>query len=164
MSSATDTAQSDASRRTLRVIAGFEAVKGFIALAAGLGLLSLLHHDLHHLALSLIGHLRLDPDALYPAMFLRDVDKLLAADRGPLLLAACAYVTVRFSEAYGLWHQRPWGEWLGALSGALYLPFELRHMILRPTLATASVIAANLAVVAFLAWLLWRQRSLRRLD
>ena len=158
---ATDPAQSAANRRMLRVIAAFEAFKGLIALAASLGLLSLLHHDLHHLALSLIGHLGLDPGAQYPAMILHDVDKLLGADLGPLLLAACGYVMVRFFEAYGLWHQRTWGEWLGALSGALYLPFELRHMILRPTFATAAVIAANLAVVAFLAWLLWRQRSAR---
>lgn len=161
MTHATDAVQSAASRRTLRIIAGFEALKGLIALAAGLGLLSLLHHDLHHLALSLIGHLGLEPGAQYPALILRDVDKLLAADLGPLLLAACGYVTVRFFEAYGLWQQRSWGEWLGALSGALYLPFELRHMMLRPTFATAAVIAANLAVVGFLAWLLWRQRSAR---
>jgi uncharacterized membrane protein (DUF2068 family) len=151
--------QTAASRRALRAIAGFEALKGLVALAASLGLLSLLHHDLHHLALSLIGHLGLDPGAPFPALLLRDVDKLLAADRGSLLLAAGAYVTLRWAEAYGLWKQRRWGEWLGALSGALYLPFELRHMLHRPTLATALVIAANLAVVGFLAWLLWRQRG-----
>lgn len=162
MTHANDSMQSAASRQALRVIAGFEAFKGLLALAAGLGLLSLLHHDLHHLALSLIGHLGLDPGAPYPALILRDVDKLLTADLAPLLFVAGGYVTVRFFEAYGLWHQRTWGEWLGALSGALYLPFELRHMILQPTFATAAVIATNLAVVGFLAWLLWRQRRALR--
>jgi uncharacterized membrane protein (DUF2068 family) len=69
-----------------------------------------------------------------------------------LLLAASAYVLVHFLEAFGLWRQRPWGEWLGALSGALYVPFGSRHLIHDPTLATAVVMAINVAVVCFLAW------------
>lgn len=145
----------------LRAIAGFEALKGIVALAAGLGFLSLLHRDLHHVAASLIGHIGLDPGGHYPAIILDNVDKLLAVNRGSLLLAASAYVLVRFMEAYGLWNERPWGEWLGALSGALYVPFELRHLIHSPTLATAAVVVVNIAVVGFLAWQL-RQRGLSR--
>jgi len=38
------------------------------------------------------------------------------------------------------------------LSGALYVPFELRHFIHGPTVATAVVITANIVVVGFLAW------------
>jgi uncharacterized membrane protein (DUF2068 family) len=60
--------------------------------------------------------------------------------------------------SYGLWHERGWGEWLGALSGALYVPFELRHLIHQPTVATALVIAADVVVVGFLAWQIWGRR------
>ena len=141
----------------LHAIAGFEALKGIVALAAGLGFLSLLHQDLHHIAVSLIGHIGLDPGGHYPVIILNDVDKLLAANRVSLILAVSAYVLVRFLEAYGLWNERPWGEWLGALSGALYIPFELRHLIHGPTLATAAVVVVNIAVVGFLAWQLWRR-------
>jgi uncharacterized membrane protein (DUF2068 family) len=74
------------------------------------------------------------------------------------MLAACVYVVVRLLEAYGLWNERVWGEWLGAVSGAMYVPFELRHLIHRPTLATAVVIALNLALVGFLGWQLWSRR------
>jgi uncharacterized membrane protein (DUF2068 family) len=147
-----------ARRRALRAIAGFEAVKGIVALAASLGFLSLLHHDLHQIAASLIGHVGLDPGAHYPSIILHDVDQLLDVDRRSLMLAAGAYVLVRLSEAYGLWNQRLWGQWLGALSGALYVPFELQHLIHRPTVATASVMIVNLAVVGFLAWQLWQRR------
>lgn len=69
-------------------------------------------------------------------------------------------MTVRFLEAYGLWTQRPWGEWLGALSGALYVPFELRHFLHSPGWATAAVMTANVVVVSFLGWQLWRRRTL----
>jgi uncharacterized membrane protein (DUF2068 family) len=151
---------SSASARTraLRAIATFEAVKGVVALAASLGFLSLLHRDLHQIAASLIGHIGLSPGARYPALVLRDVDQLVDADLRPLMLAASAYVLVRFLEAYGLWHERHWGEWLGAASAAMYVPFEVWHLIHRPTLATAVVIALNLAVVGFLGWQLWSRR------
>jgi uncharacterized membrane protein (DUF2068 family) len=145
-------------RRALRAIAAFEVLKGLLALAAVLGLLSLMHHDLHHIAAALIGHVGLDPGGHYPALALDELDKLLATDRRTLLLAALAYVGLRWLEAFGLWRERPWGEWLGAVSGALYLPFELRHFAHRPALATAAVMAANVAVVGFLLWRLRQRR------
>lgn len=138
--------------RMLRGIAGFEAIKGVVALAAVLGLLGLLHHDLHHAAATLIGHIGLRPGGHCPSLALAQLDQWLAADRGPLLLAAAGYIALRFTEAYGLWHARPWGERLGAWSGALYLPFEGQHLIHRPGALSAMVLFTNLAVVGFLVW------------
>jgi uncharacterized membrane protein (DUF2068 family) len=75
-----------------------------------------------------------------------------------LVLLAMAYVVLRFFEAYGLWYQRTWGQWLGALSGALYIPFEVWHMMRGPTLAGIVVFVSNLLVVGYLAFLVWRER------
>jgi uncharacterized membrane protein (DUF2068 family) len=144
-------------RRALRTIAAFEALKGALALVASIGLLSLLHHDLRHLAEALIGHVGLDPGAHYPALLLHDVDLLRDTNMQTLMLAAAGYVGIRWAEAWGLWHERPWGEWLGALSGALYVPFELRHLVHRPTALSALVITVNVAMVAYLGWRLWRR-------
>lgn len=150
-------------RKALRAIAAFEALKGLAALVASLGLLTLLHHDLHHIVASLIGHIGLAPGDRYPAMVLTDINQLARADLTPLLLAAAAYVLVRFAEAYGLWKGRWWGEWLGALSGALYIPFELRHIVHHPSRAAVAVALANIAIVAFLGTQL-RQRSETRIQ
>ena len=149
-------------RRALRAIAGFEALKGLLALAAGLGLLGLLHRDLHHMALVLISHVGMDPGGRYPALLLHAADVLGDANLRSLLLVAVLYVAVRWAEAWGLWNGHRWGEWLGALSGALYVPFELRHLLHKPGLSAALVLALNLAVVGFLAWQLWRERRERR--
>jgi uncharacterized membrane protein (DUF2068 family) len=145
-------------RGPLRAIAAYEAVKGITAIAAGVGLLGLLQHGLRQVATALIGHIGLDPGAHYPSVVLHAVDALRDANLRSLALAAFAYALVRLLEAYGLWHDRVWGEWLAVLSGALYVPFEVRHLIHRPTAAAAVVIAANLAIVAFLAWQLSRRR------
>jgi uncharacterized membrane protein (DUF2068 family) len=149
----------DAAQRLLRGIAGVEAVKGALALAAALGLLGLVHHDLRQVAASLIGHIGLRPGGQYPAMVLGELDRWLAADRTSLLVAAGGYVVLRFTEAYGLWHARPWGEKLGALSGALYVPFELQHLIHRPSALTLAVLTTNVAVVGFLVWRLRRRAT-----
>ena len=148
-----------AKRRALRVIAVFEAVKGGLALCAALGLFSLLHHDLHHLASALISHVGLDPGGRYPTLLLHAVDVLKDANLRSLVAVAAAYVSVRLAEAWGLWHGRSWGEWLGALSGALYLPFELQHLLHRPGVINAAVLLLNAGVVAFLGWQLWRERG-----
>ncbi|HUN92933.1 MAG TPA: DUF2127 domain-containing protein [Burkholderiaceae bacterium] len=140
----------------MRTIAIFEAAKGIGALAASLGFLSLLHHDLHRIAVDLISHFGLDPGAHYPAILVRYADVLANANVRQLVLLASGYVAIRLAEAHGLWHQRRWGEWLGALSGALYVPFEVRHLLHRPTALSAGVLLFNVAVVAFLAFQLWR--------
>ena len=62
-------------RRTLRTIAAFEALKGAVALVAGVGVLGLLHNDLHQIAVALIGHVGLSPGAHYPALLLAGIDR-----------------------------------------------------------------------------------------
>jgi uncharacterized membrane protein (DUF2068 family) len=148
-----------ARRRALRAIAVFEALKGLAALAAIAGVLDLMHHDVRRLALELIGHFRMNPDGRYPSILLHYAELLPGADLRALLALALAYILVRMLEAYGLWNDRVWGEWLGALAGGLYLPFELAHLAHRPSVINAAVLAGNALVVGFLAYQLWRRRS-----
>jgi uncharacterized membrane protein (DUF2068 family) len=146
-----------ARQRAQRLIALVEALKGIGALAASIGLLSLLHHDLRHVVAVLIGHFGLKPGDHYPEELLRYASILQDTSLRTLVALAGAYVSLRLIEAYGLWKGRAWGEWLGALSGAVYVPFELRHLLHRPGVFSAAVVLANVAIVAFLAWQLWRR-------
>ena len=142
----------------LRAIAVFEAVKGLAALAASIGVLGLLHHNLHQAALALLWRFHLDRALQYPALLLHYADLLSAIDLRSLAPVVIGYVTVRLAEAYGLWMEKVWAEWLGALSGALYIPFEVAHLMHRTTLVNASVLLANIAMVAFLAFQLWKRK------
>jgi uncharacterized membrane protein (DUF2068 family) len=146
-------------RRAQRLIALFEALKGLGALAASIGLLSLLHHDLRHMVEVMIGHFGLDPGGHYPMALLHYATLLQDASVQSLVMLATAYVALRLTEAYGLWKDRAWGEWLGALSGAIYVPFEVRHLLHRPSALSAAVVLANVLIIAFLAWQLWRRRA-----
>lgn len=145
-------------RRTLRAIAAFEAAKGVFALAALAGLLDLMHHDVRQLAIELIGRFGLPQGGRFPTMLLHYADMVGGADARTVIMLGLGYVTIRFVEAWGLWFDRSWGELFGALSGALYVPFELQHFIHRPSLAGAAVLAVNLFLIAYLLMTLQRKR------
>lgn len=148
-----------ATRVALEGVALFEATKGLAALAALLGWLGLVHHDVQRLALELIGHFQLDPTTHYPALLLRYVDELNVTPLRTTVLLGSAYIGLRWIEACGLWLDRAWGQWLGALGGAIYVPFELRHFWHEPTWQSALVVVCNIALVGFLGWRLWKRRT-----
>jgi uncharacterized membrane protein (DUF2068 family) len=103
------------------------------------------------------GYFGLDRGGRYPSILLRYADALSDINVLSLLLLAAGYVLLRFCEAYGLWHQRTWGQWLGALSGGLYIPFEVRHLLHTPSIVGALVLIGNVLVVGYLALLVWRK-------
>src|SRR5262245_7620738 len=148
-----------ATRRTLRAIALYEAIKGVAALAAIVGVVDLMHHDARRLAIELIGRFHLTPEARFPSILLHYAELLPNANLRPLLYIAAGYILVRFLEAYGLWYERAWGEWLGAFAAGLYIPFEIRHLLHHPSVISAVVLAGNVFVVGFLAFQLWRRRG-----
>ena len=143
---------------TLRTIAIFELTKGLAAILASLGLLSLFHHDLHHLIYALIGHFHLDPESYYPHSVLVAIDWLTVERLRNLMLLAWAYAALRLVEGYGLWKDYVWAEWLAVLSGSIYLPVEFTHLYHRPNAINLLMPLANLAVVAYLAHRLWRKK------
>lgn len=151
--------KADATRRALHAIALFEGVKGIAALAASLGLLGLAHQDLRQLAFALIGHFHLNPDARYPRLFLNYAEVLDNENLRSVVLLAWAYAAIRLTEAYGLWKDRAWAEWLAALSGAVYIPLEFKHLLEHSTVTNAAVLTGNLCVVLYMVLRLVRRRA-----
>jgi uncharacterized membrane protein (DUF2068 family) len=74
--------------------------------------------------------------------------------------AAMAYAAVRFTEAWGLWHRRVWAEWFALLSGALYLPWEIVKLVEHPNRLHAAVFLGNLAILAYMACVRFRDARL----
>ena len=93
--STANTRHPDATRRALRAIAVFEGIKGIAALAAAVGVLDLMHNDVRHLAIELIGHFHLNPEAHYPSILLHYADLLPGADLRSLMLLASGYIATR---------------------------------------------------------------------
>ena len=136
----------------LRSVALLEGTKGALVLLVGFGLLSLIHHDVQRFAERLIAHAHLNPAARYPRIFLDLAGQL--TDGHLLLIAAgaAAYSIVRFVEAYGLWYARRWAEWFAALSGGVYVPFELFELRERVTWLSVGALVLNIAIVAVMLY------------
>ena len=149
---------------TLRAIAMVELAKGAIVLLAGAGLLSLLHRDVEDIADKLVRHLHLNPASDVPRIFLELAARLSSSNLWLLALGAAAYAAIRFAEAYGLWRDRAWAEWLGAVSGLIYVPFELHALTKGVTALKVTLLCVNLIVVWVLSDALaqrGRKRNLR---
>jgi uncharacterized membrane protein (DUF2068 family) len=142
----------------VRLVALFEALKGLLVLAAGSGVLALLHDDLHALALRLVEHAHLNPASHYPRIFIDAASHVGETQLLLLALGALAYAALRLVEAWGLYHACAWAEVLAAASGAIYLPFELYGLVTRPDLLHAVLLLANAAAVAVMLVALRQRR------
>ena len=134
----------------LRTIAGFEAAKGVLVLLAGIGLLQLVHRDVQEAAEDLVRHLHLSPSAHYPRIFLELAAQINSTWLWVLAAGSSLYAGLRLVEAFGLWREKRWAKWLGAASGAVYVPFELVGLFEKVTALRIASLVTNLLIVAYL--------------
>jgi uncharacterized membrane protein (DUF2068 family) len=135
----------------LRTVAMFELLKGVLVLLLGFGALTLIHKDLDEIAERLIAFLRVNPGGKLSGFFFRLADH--TSDRSLWFVAAGAlvYSTVRFLEAYGLWHERAWAEWFALISGCIYLPWEIMGLAHHPHPWKWGVLITNILIVLYMA-------------
>ena len=138
------------SHKAIQFVAALEAFKGIVVLLAASGLLALMHHDLHDLAAQLIEHAHLNPASHYPQIFLDAADHVTDSRLKELAMGAALYSVLRLVEGYGLFRERIWAEMLAALSGAIYIPFEIAALIHKPTLISTGLLILNVGIVALM--------------
>jgi uncharacterized membrane protein (DUF2068 family) len=139
----------------LRTIAILEAAKGGLAFIVALGLHALAGQNLQLVAERIVTHLHLNPASHYPNVLITAAAQV--TDKNVNLVAAgvILYTLIRFIEAYGLWRQKRWTEWFALISGAVYIPFEIREIIIYFNFLTVSILLINLMVVAYLIHLMF---------
>jgi len=122
-------------------------------LLAGFGVLSLVHRDAWDVAESFLEWLHISPDAHYAQVCLNLADQVTDTKVWAVALGALTYSTLRFFEAYGLWRERAWAEWLAMISGGIYLPFEIYELMRRLDWIRLGIFLVNLAVVLYMVYL-----------
>lgn len=146
----------------LRFIAVFEASKGLLALIVSLGLVELLHKDIQDLVYQLTSTLHLDMHNHLLALTFEEA-KHISPDQIKLFIGlVLTYAGVRFLEAWGLWFNRRWAEWFAALSGSIYLPFEIYELFQNVSWIKITITLINIGIVLYVAKDLLRE-SFRRL-
>lgn len=139
-----------ARRQALRSIALVEFAKGAAVLAAAL---SLYWIDPSDVADAFLHFLHISPDHHVAHLLFSLADRLSDITIWHVLVGACFYSGLRFAEAFGLWREKAWAEWIALISGTIYLPVEIRLMARRVSLLHVSVFLINVAIVVFMFYL-----------
>ena len=153
------TADDKALHQVVRAVAVLEALKGLVAVLAAAGLLSLLHSDLYLVATRVLEHTHLNPASKYPRIFIDAAGQLHNTRLVLIALGAAGYSLLRFVEAYGLFRQRSWAEWLAAGSGAIYIPMEVFELLRSPSWLSVVLLLLNVAIVAVMIRALLNRRT-----
>ncbi len=143
-----------AQRRLLRLVASFEFLKGIFVLLIGLSALLLVHKDAWVIAESLLALLHISTDRHVAQLFLDFADDITDTRLWAAAWLAFAYSVLRFTEAYGLWMQRTWAEWVAFGSGMLLIPLEIRELLRGITIVRSVMFVGNLVIVFYMLYLL----------
>jgi len=149
-------------RRMLRAVASFEFFKGVFVVLMGICALSLLHKDTWLIAESILSLLHVSTDRRSAQLFLDFADSITDARLWAAVRIAFAYAALRFTEAYGLWKERTWAEWVAFVSGTLLLPLEIRELFRGVTLIRCALLLGNLAVVFYMLYVILENRRQQR--
>jgi uncharacterized membrane protein (DUF2068 family) len=145
----------------LRTVAVLEAAKGVAAIAVCLLLLSLVGKDLSEVAVQLTSFLRINPDSHLAYRCVELANRITGRGIWIAFSVGCVYVCCRFVEAYGLWNQRRWGEWLAVITGSIYLPLEIYAVIRSANWINILVLGGNLLVVLYILAIMLDNRRRR---
>ena len=162
VSSATTFDRQRARKNLLRAVATVEFVKGVFVLFLGVVAILLLHKDVWVIAESILALLHVNTDRHSAQLFLDLADDLTDARLWMLARLAFFYSALRFAEGYGLWNQRTWAEWLAFGSGMLLMPMEIRALMHEITALRVTALVVNLAIIAYMGFLLRAGRRERR--
>src|SRR5262249_46255576 len=143
------------SRIGLRAVTMVEGAKGTVVLLAGIGMLNLLHRDVAQIAARLISRMHLNPARRIPEIFLKAAAQVNDGRLRTLAGFACVYAGIRFLQAYGLWHERRWAEWLTIVTAALYLPLEFGEIYVHCTWIKLVATGINLLILAYLIYVIF---------
>jgi uncharacterized membrane protein (DUF2068 family) len=149
-------------RQMLRAVASFECTKGIFVVIMGLCALALVHKDVWLIAESLLALFHINTDRRSAQMFLDFADSVTDARLWAAARIAFAYAALRFTEAYGLWKERTWAEWVALVSGSLLLPLEIRELMRGITLWRVVLFVGNILVVLYMLYVILSNRRERK--
>lgn len=145
--------------RGLLAIGLFKLGKAILFFSLGVGAIHLLHKDLGDEVMRLATALKFDPESKLVTLLLDKVDLIDAHRLKQISFATFAYSALALTEGIGLMLEKVWAEYLTLILTISFLPWELFELTHHPNWFRLSLLLINLAVLAYLVWLLKRKKS-----
>ena len=146
--------------RGLLLIGLFKLGKSLLFFCLGFGAIHLLHKDLGDEVMRLATALKFDPESRFVSLLLDKVDLIDTHRLREISLATFGYSALALTEGVGLLMEKVWAEYLTLILTISFLPWELYELARQPTWFRLSLLLINLAVLAYLVWLLRRKKLL----
>jgi uncharacterized membrane protein (DUF2068 family) len=147
--------------RGLRVIAVYKFCKTALMVAIGLGTLRLLNPDVAAWADRWAAALALRHDRRLLSQLIVLVSGLSPRRLQVVAVGAFAVALLFLTEGLGLWMGKRWAEYLTVIATTVFVPFEIVQLARHVTATRSAALLINLAVVAFLVYLLRRSEAPR---
>lgn len=148
--------------RGLLLIGLFKLSKATLSIALGVAALRLLHRDIAVITLLTLDALRIDPERHFVALIMNRADLVDSRELRHFSIVTFCYAALCLIEGTGLMMEKRWAEYLTVLLTASMLPWECYELTRHFTPVRVVVLILNVAVLAYLVWLLRRKRrSLR---
>ena len=138
----------------------FEAVFFFLV---GIGVIHFLHRDLGDAAVRLAERLRMDMDGRVMTWVFDHIDAVTSHRLKQIGALTFCYAGLRIVEGIGLVMEKLWAEYLTVGVTMSFLPWELYEVCRRFDWIRVGLLLVNLIVVAYLIWLMRRNRRMVRL-
>jgi uncharacterized membrane protein (DUF2068 family) len=145
-------------RRGLLLIGVFKLAKALLSIALGFGALKLLHHDVASVVLHIADTLKIDPESHLIGLLIIKANLIGATQLRRFSIITFSYAAVCLVEGTGLMLEKRWAEYFTVTLTALALPLECFELFKEFTPPRIGLLLVNLAVLAYLIWLLRRQR------
>lgn len=146
--------------RGLMLIGLFKLAKAIFFFCIGAGAVHLLHKDVGDEVTRLALRLRFDPESRLVALLLQKADLIDAHRLRQISVGTFGYSALALTEGIGLLLEKVWAEYLTLLLTVSFLPWELFELVRKPDWFRLSLLLINLAVLAYLVWLLRRKNLL----
>ena len=143
----------------LLAIAIFKLLKSAFFFCVGIGALHLLNKNLGDIAMRLAQELHFDVEGRFVTLVMEKVDLIDMHHLREIGFGVFAYSGLALIEGLGLLLEKPWAEYLTISLTVAFLPWEVWELAHGVSLFRIGLLLTNLAVLAYLAWLLNRKKQ-----
>jgi len=138
--------------RGILLIAIFKLFKAALLLAAGIGVLSLLHKDVASTLMNFLSVLHVDHNNHYIHGMILKLGLMSDHKLEALSVGSFFYAALMGTEGVGLLLRKHWAEYLTIFATASFIPLEIYELIKHFGIGKIIVLVINLAVVVYLIY------------
>jgi uncharacterized membrane protein (DUF2068 family) len=145
----------------LRIIGGFKLATGVLLVGLGVGLFHWLGDDPGREASRIVSALKFDPENRYIHGAIEWISGVSPRQLEAIRVGTFLYALLYLVEGVGLLMRKHWAEYFTVIATGSAIPIEVYEVWKRLTALRLSVLAINLAIVAYLVYRLIEGRKER---